>query len=225
MKDAQLQAMSLARHHKILARARAAEAAAAASAETFAVPEPAAPVKAENKASIGTAQPPQALAGPEPARTLVTARPARAAEPPQLSSDQMALLAASLGADLTEPAAPPVAPARPPSAPQGAAAPDMSEAQLATLMAAFGQDAAAHPVAGPPPSSTPAADIAPQQAAAAMIATAIPQARDDNLRYFPVNRAREANAAQMTASDSYLRAMQQMERNLGAYGGLVRNGR
>ena len=29
----------------------------------------------------------------------------------------------------------------------------------------------------------------------------------------------------MTASDTYLRAVQQMERNLGAYGGLTRNGR
>ena len=64
------------------------------------------------------------------------------------------------------------------------------------------------------------------QAAAAMAATAIPQSRDDNLRYFPINQAAQPaqTTANMTASDTYLRAMQQMERNLGAYGGLARRG-
>ena len=45
---------------------------------------------------------------------------------------------------------------------------------MSTLMAAFGQQ-------------DPAIDTAVPQAAAAMAATAIPQSRDDNLRYFPIN--------------------------------------
>ena len=220
MKDAQLQAMSLARHNKILARVRAAQP----PAEAFAVPEPSRP---QHKATTTTAPTPAPQA-PEPIRAMVTARPARVAEPPQLSTDQIALLAASLGAE--PPPAPASADPPNPSEPRlatlanegGAAPADMSEAQLATLMAAFGQDA---PAAQP---ASPAADSAlpAEQTVAAMAATAIPQARDENLRYFPVNRERQtAEAARMTAGDTYLRAIQQMERNLGAYGGLARNGR
>lgn len=131
---------------------------------------------------------------------------------PQLSADQAALLAASMGASL--PQTPPAAPAAPPSA-----APDLSDDQIAALMAGFGK-------AGP----APAMDVAPQpealpQTAAAMAATAIPQAQQENLRYFPLNTEAANARQQMTASDTYLRAVQQMERNLGAYGGLTRHGR
>lgn len=206
MNDTQMQAMSLERHHRILARVRAAETPNAPG-EAFAVPGPlAADVPAAAEVS-----PPR-----EPVRTLTTSQAAQTppaplpAAMPQLSADQAALLAASLGTTLPPETAPaPTAPA----APSQDAAPEMSEDQMSTLMAAFGQQ-------------DPAIDTAVPQAAAAMAATAIPQSRDDNLRYFPINQAAQPaqTTANMTASDTYLRAMQQMERNLGAYGGLARRG-
>lgn len=216
MNDTQMQAMSLARHQRILARVQQQEQAAAASArpaESFAavlnggpeiapVPTPEAPVGEPAQRVLATTAP-----------AVPTAAPAAAPAMPQLSADQAALLAASLGATLPEDPAPAAAvpPVTPTPTAAAQAAPDLSEDQMSALMSAFGQP-----------------EAAPQAAAAAVAATVIPQ-QDDNLRYFPINRTADNNAsnaaAQMTASDTYLRAMQQMERNLGAYGGLTRNGR
>ena len=208
MNDVQMNMMGLERHQRILAREREKQAAAtqppATNFAAHVVPiTPAA-------AAAPAAAPAMAEAAAPAAPPAVTAT--APAPMPQLSADQAALLAASMGASL--PQTPPAAPAAPPSA-----APDLSDDQIAALMAGFGK-------AGP----APAMDVAPQpealpQTAAAMAATAIPQAQQENLRYFPLNTEAANARQQMTASDTYLRAVQQMERNLGAYGGLTRHGR
>lgn len=141
------------------------------------------------------AEPPAAIPAPE--RTLAiqpTAAPSTKAAPSRaLPPDQAALLAASLG----------VTPEAIGDTPAADATPALSDDQMATLMSAFGAEA--------PP------------AAAEATATAIPDAAA-GLRYFPITSegTTRATAAQATASDTYLRAMQQMERNLGAYGGRAR---
>lgn len=208
MNDVQMNMMGLERHQRILAREREKQAAAtqppATNFAAHVVPitpaAAAAPAAAPAMAEAATPAAPPAVRATAPAPM------------PQLSTDQAALLAASMGASLPE--TPPAAPAAPPSA-----APDLSDDQIAALMAGFGK-------AGP----APAMDVAPQpealpQTAAAMAATAIPQAQQENLRYFPLNTEAANARQQMTASDTYLRAVQQMERNLGAYGGLTRHGR
>ena len=208
MNDVQMNMMGLERHQRILAREREKQAAAtqppATNFAAHVVPitpaAAAAPAAAPAMAEAATPAAPPAVTATAPAPM------------PQLSADQAALLAASMGASL--PQTPPAAPAAPPSA-----APDLSDDQIAALMAGFGK-------AGP----APAMDVAPQpealpQTAAAMAATAIPQAQQENLRYFPLNTEVANARQQMTASDTYLRAVQQMERNLGAYGGLTRHGR
>lgn len=208
MNDVQMNMMGLERHQRILAREREKQAAAtqppATNFAAHVVPitpaAAAAPAAAPALAEAATPAAPPAVTATAPAPM------------PQLSADQAALLAASMGASL--PQTPPAAPAAPPSA-----APDLSDDQIAALMAGFGK-------AGP----APAMDVAPQpealpQTAAAMAATAIPQAQQENLRYFPLNTEAANARQQMTASDTYLRAVQQMERNLGAYGGLTRHGR
>ncbi len=219
MNDLQMQMMSLARHQRILAREQAKQAAA--------TPQPQQDFAAAVEQVAPAPGPATPAAAPAPDATRVMNIPpiapaatAKAAAPmPSLSADQAALLAASMGATLPETATPPPA-ATPAATSTAEMSPEMSEDQMAALMSGFGKAAPA-----------PTADTAPQseddtlpQTAAAMAATAIPQAQDDNLRYFPLN-SQAAAARQMTASDTYLRAMQQMEVNLGAYGGLKRNGR
>lgn len=216
MNDVQMQAMSLARHNRILERARAEETAAAKPAAGFAEAlEAEAQVPAPAMEALMAAAPVA-----EPQRTLSTRPPSTNNAVPQLSADQAALLAASLGASLPDEA--PATPIQPAAA--TAAMPDMSDDQMAALMSAFGHDAAPAGIAAR--QFQPSEGALPQTAAA-MAATAVPQSQDDNLRYFPISRdaAPSSAAARMTASDSYLRAMQQMEQNLGAYGGLAGNGR
>lgn len=206
MNDLQMQMMSLERHQRILAREHAKQAAATPQPQQdfAAAVEQMAPA-ATPAAAAAPAAPPVMNIPP-----IAAAAPAKAAAPmPSLSADQAALLAASMGASLPETAAPASV------ATSGAAStPEMSDDQMAALMSGFGKTAP----------TAPAGDEALPQAAAAMAATAIPEAQDDNLRYFPLN-TQAASARQMSASDTYLRAMQQMEVNLGAYGGLTRNGR
>ncbi len=228
MNDVQMQMMSLARHQRILERVRAEEAAAAKPAASFAAALKGGPAVEPIAAALAPAAPSPAMTAMEPAaepqRTLTTRAPAQAAVP-QLSADQAALLAASLGASLPDESVAPAAAVAPTAA--TAATPDMSDDQMAALMAAFGHETAPAEIAARQ-MVTP--DQQMPQTAAAMAATAIPQMQGDNLRYFPINRDAQAEAAagearQMAASDTYLRAMQQMERNLGAYGGLTANGR
>ena len=209
MNDVQMQMMSLQRHHAILARVHAQEAAAAKPAPAFA--------EALESAAPTVITPPAPAA--EPARTLALSNPPATAAVPQLSPAQAALLAASLGITPSDESA--TAPIVQTAA--AGAVPDMSDDQMSALMSAFGHEAAPAQVAANQ------GGAAYPQTAAAMAATAIPLSQGDNLRYFPINRAAQSEAhsaaAQASASDTYLRAMQQMERNLGAYGGLTANGR
>lgn len=218
MNDVQMHAMSLERHHRILARA--AQQPAPNAGETFAAALESGPAIAQIQP---TAAPAEMTAAAEAPRTLATTSPTDTAAIPQLSADQAALLAASLGTELPDELQPatPIAPAT-----ATAAAPDLSDDQMALLMASFGQPVEATAPGAAPSLSGPQPEAAPQTAAA-MAATAIPQAQDENLRFFPIRQAQDAPApaARMSASDTYLRAMQQMERNLGAYGGLTGHGR
>ncbi|MFT3810327.1 MAG: hypothetical protein QM698_10445 [Micropepsaceae bacterium] len=207
MNDLQMQMMSLERHQRILAREHAKQAAAPPPAQTFA-----AAVEQITPAPAAAAAP----ATPEPPAPVPPAVQPATAPMPQLSADQAALLAASMGASLPE-APPPATAQAAPSTP----APTLSDDQMAVLMAGFGKES---PAPAPAPAASPD-DMAPPQTAAAMAATAIPQARQDNLRYFPLNTEAANARQQLSASDTYLRAMQQMEVNLGAYGGMKRNGR
>lgn len=199
--------MTLKRHHQILERARAEAQAAVTPQQTFAT-------------ALQAAEPAAAPPAPEPARVLTAA--AQPAAAPALPPDQAALLATSLGAALPEtPVAAPAAAAT--------ATPELTGSQMDTLMAAFGQPQLAAAAPAPEPIQ-PAPESMPQTEAA-MAATAIPEAQADNLVFFPVNNANmrgianPADAArQANASDTYLRAMQQMERNLGSYGAMSRNG-
>lgn len=215
MNDVQAWQATYARHERTLARERKLDAARVAEGpskgETFAAALPAAqPV----------AKPAPAAAAPE-AATLVAAAKAKPAPPApvDMTSDQLAMLMTAFGSATPvakEPAA--IAPAKvaaeatkPTPTPATAAAPELTADQAALLLQSFGIAGHGYGVPQAADVTENQADAAPEAAASTAIAAA------DSGRFFPINSAPKVASAD--ASDAYLGAIQNMERNLARYSG------
>jgi len=211
MNDVQAWQATYARHERILARERRMEAAAAGEtqapkfAEALPTPAPATtPLKAE----------PPAVRIAEPAPVAAAPATSPAAAPVDMSSGQLATLMAAFG----EPAAaePKPAAATPAAAAAAAkaepvAAPELTPDQAALLLQSFG--IAGHGY-GTSPDEMPSAPD--EDAQTASIPSPDTQASVATGRFFPVQPSRQT--ASLDASDAYLDAMQNLERNLARRG-------